>query len=166
MHALKLLVEYRAREAAGAVYRVRGQGEPYAPSSEEVPAFLVVTALYACVLIMQCFLCKEFLLFRALYAKCPYLYATCPYYIFSALYAKCPYSNAGMTVGGAQANCEHGKQRSKCKYLGRSPRYFDETKLATRRNWPFSVLSFWDKITWICAGAMPGRRDFPATIRI
>ena len=30
---------------------------------------------------------------------------------------------------------------------------------------PFSVLGFWDKTTMACAGAMPFRRDFPATIR-
>ena len=36
----------------------------------------------------------------------------------------------------------------------------------TTRNWPFSVLGFWDKNTWICAGAMPYRRDFTATTRI
>ena len=36
----------------------------------------------------------------------------------------------------------------------------------TTRNWPFSVLGFWDKNTGICPGAMPYRRDFLATIRI
>ena len=34
------------------------------------------------------------------------------------------------------------------------------------RNIPFSVLDFWDKNTGICAGAMPYRRDFPATTGI
>ena len=37
---------------------------------------------------------------------------------------------------------------------------------ATTRNWPFSVLGFWDKNTGICAGTMPYRRDFSATTRI
>ena len=31
---------------------------------------------------------------------------------------------------------------------------------------PFLVLGFWDKNTGICAGAMPYRRDFPATTGI
>ena len=31
---------------------------------------------------------------------------------------------------------------------------------------PFSVLGFWDKNAGICAGAMPYRRDFPATTGI
>ena len=38
--------------------------------------------------------------------------------------------------------------------------------IAARFCIPFSVLGFWDKHAMICAGAMPHRRDFPATTRI
>ena len=34
------------------------------------------------------------------------------------------------------------------------------------RSRPFSALGFWDKNAGMCAGAMPYRRDFPATTRI
>ena len=44
-------------------------------------------------------------------------------------------------------------------------RYHANLSPATR-NWPFSVLGFWDKNNGIYAGAMPYRRDFPATTRI
>ena len=35
---------------------------------------------------------------------------------------------------------------------------------STTHNWPFLVLGFRDKNTGICAGAMPYRRNFPATL--
>ena len=38
--------------------------------------------------------------------------------------------------------------------------------ITTTQSWPSSVLAFWDKITGICAGTMPYRRDFPVTTRI
>ena len=46
-----------------------------------------------------------------------------------------------------------------------TPAYHANLRTATR-NCSFSVLGFWDENTGICAGAMPFRRDFPATTRI